>query len=108
MYAFFFFNLFIFGCAWSLLLHGLFSSCGEWEQLSSYSVQASHCDGFSCEARAPEHRLTSRGTQVWLLHSMWGLPGSGIKHVSPTLSVEFFATEPSGKPWAYVFDICEF
>jgi len=34
------FNLLsIFGCAGSLLLHGLFSSC---------AVQASHCNGFSC------------------------------------------------------------
>ena len=41
---FFFFNLFIFGCARSLLLHGLFSSCGEREQLSSCSVQASLVD----------------------------------------------------------------
>ena len=30
--------LFIFACAESVLLHGLFSSCG---------MQASHCDGFS-------------------------------------------------------------
>ena len=37
-----------FGCAESWLLHQLFSSCGEWELLSSCGVGASHCDGFSC------------------------------------------------------------
>ena len=41
--------LFIFGCAGSSLLCGLFSSCGEWGLLSSCSVQAFHCGGgFSC------------------------------------------------------------
>ena len=37
--------LFIFGCTGSLLLHGLFSSCG---------AQAFLCVAFSCEARALE------------------------------------------------------
>ena len=32
--------------AWRI--RGLFSSCGEWGLLSSYGVQASHCNGFSC------------------------------------------------------------
>jgi len=32
----------IFGCAGSLLLPGAFSSCGEWELLSSCSERASH------------------------------------------------------------------
>ena len=36
-------NLFIFGCAESSLLHGLFSSCGKRELLSSCGVQASLC-----------------------------------------------------------------
>ena len=44
--------VFIFGCAGSLLLCGLFSSCREWGPLSSCDVQASHCDGFSCGAQA--------------------------------------------------------
>ena len=39
--------LFIFGCAGSLLLHGLFSS-GERGLLPSCSGQASHCCRFSC------------------------------------------------------------
>ena len=45
--------LFIFGYTGSLMLLGLFSSCGEWGLLSSCSVRASHCGGFSCcEAEA--------------------------------------------------------
>ena len=37
-----------FGCAGSLLLCRLFSSCREGGLLSSWSVQASHCSGFFC------------------------------------------------------------
>ena len=40
--------LFIFGCAGSSLLRGLFSSCGEEGLLSSCGVQVSRCSGFSC------------------------------------------------------------
>ena len=47
-----FIYLFIFGCAGSSLLHGLFSSCGKQGLLSSCGVQASHCCGFSCGAWA--------------------------------------------------------
>ena len=43
-----FIYLLIFGCAGSLLLCGLFSSCGEQGLLSSCSTRASHCSGFSC------------------------------------------------------------
>jgi len=77
---FFFFFSFIFGHVGSLLLHGLFSSCGELVLLSSCGVQASHCSGFSlwsmgsrcpdfssCGSQALEHRLGSCGTQASLL-----------------------------------------
>ena len=48
--------LFIFGCAGSWLLHGLFSSCSEQGLLSSCSVRASHCSDFSrCRAQALGH-----------------------------------------------------
>ena len=82
---------------------GLLSSCG---------VLASHCGGFSlqstgsrhtgfssfglralehagfmsCDSRAPELGLCSGGTQAWLLHSLWGLPGPEIEPVSPALA----------------------
>ena len=49
MYLFYYF-----GCAGSLLLCRLFSRCREQGLLSSWSVRASHCDGFSCcRAQAP-------------------------------------------------------
>ena len=39
----------IFGCAWcSLLCEQAFSSCNEWELLSSCGACASHFGGFSC------------------------------------------------------------
>ena len=40
--------LYIFGCAGSLLLLGLFSSCVEWGRFSSCSARAFPCCGFSC------------------------------------------------------------
>ena len=51
------FYCFIFGCAGSLLLPWLFSSCGRQGLLSSCNVWAFHCGGFSC-CRAP-----SRGSR---------------------------------------------
>ena len=58
--------------------------------------------GFStCSSWALEHRLSSRGTQAWLLHSMWDLPGPGTELVSLELIGGFFTTEPPGKsPWS--------
>ena len=41
-------SVFIFGCAGSLLLCQLFSSCGKWGLLSSCGARASHCGDFSC------------------------------------------------------------
>ena len=70
----------IFGCAESLLLHRLFSSCTQQGSLSSYCTQASRCRGFS-GAWALEHRLNSCGAQAWLLCSMWAFPGSGIEPI---------------------------
>ena len=103
---------FIFGCAGSSLLPGLFSSCGGGRLLSSCGVQASHCSGLSCGAQAvgragfsgrgpqaPEHRLQS------LRHTGLGAPrlvrSSRTRErtrVSPTLAGRFFTPEPPGRP----------
>ena len=50
----------------SLLLSGLFSSCGEWGLLSSYCAQASRCSGFSCSwaSVVMAHGLSDYGFQV--------------------------------------------
>ena len=67
-----------FGCAGSLLLRRLFSSCGVQELLSGCGVQASPCSGFSCcgvqalggkgfsscNSQALEHKLNICGTQA--------------------------------------------
>ena len=46
---------FIWGCAGSLFLCELFSSCGTWELLSSCGAWASQWGDFSCWARALGH-----------------------------------------------------
>ena len=47
--VFFFLILFVsLWLCWSSLLHGLFSSCGEWELLCSCGARAFPCGGFSC------------------------------------------------------------
>ena len=106
--------LFIFGCAGSSLLPGLFSSCCEWGLLSSCGARASQGCGFSCcrarlqgmwASAVAAHGLSSRGSwaqELWLVGSgaqaqylwhtayfapgMWALPGSGIKPLSPALA----------------------
>ena len=69
-------NLFVFGCAGSSLLCGLFSSCCERALLASCGAWASDCCGFSCRraralghvgfssfhSQALEHKLSSCGT----------------------------------------------
>ena len=66
-----------FSFRWLLLWSTGFSSCGSWEL---------------------EHRLNSCDTQVELLLSTWGLPGSWMEPVSPALTGEFFTSEPPAKP----------
>ena len=75
------------GCAGSLLLCRLFSSCGK-GLLSSCGAWASHCSGFSCwGAWALRHAsFSSCGTWAY----MFDLPGPGIKSVSPALAGGFF------------------
>ena len=101
------FYLFVFGCATSSLVCGLFSSYGMW---------ASHCDGFFCwgdtgsmrlgllacelsicGSQAREHSLNNNCAWVYLLFGMWDLPRSGIEPLSPALAARFSSTEPPGK-----------
>ena len=92
----FIYSLFIFGCAGSSLLRGLFSSCSEWGLLSSCSVWASHCVGFSCcGARALGYRLNSCGL-VALQHME---PRSGTEPMSLALAGRFFNTGHQGSPY---------
>ena len=114
--------LFIFGCAGSSVLLGLFSSCSKQGLYSSRSAQSSHCSflsrfrvwtsghvGFSrcCTWAQLLWLLGSRtqancDSQALLLHGKRDLPGSGIKPMSPALVGRFFTTEPPGKPCMFV------
>ena len=102
---------FIFGCAGSSLLHGLFSSCGERGLLSS--VLASHCHGFSCCRPQILGRMSFSSYGSWAVETgsaatahkfscsmaCGDFPRSGIKSMSPTLSGGFFTTQQPGKPY---------
>ena len=109
----FFLNfIYLFGCARSFLLPGLFSSCGQRGLLSSFgvwtSLAAEHglwstrasvvaTSGLSsCGSRTVERRLSSCGAPAWLAHSVWGLSSltrdrTRVPYIGP-------ATEPPGKP----------
>ena len=61
----------LFGCAGSLLLCRLLSSCGKWGLLSSCGACATHCSGFSC------YRAVSRAfglQQLWHVGSVVAAP----------------------------------
>ena len=62
--------LFIYCLCWVFVAEWLFSSCGEQGLLSSCGAQASHCGGFSCEARAPGcsafSSCSSQAPEHWL------------------------------------------
>ena len=114
-FVFYYLFIFTFGCAGSLPLLCIFSSCCKWGLLSSWSAQqASRRGGFSscgawalgaqavvavtcglsnCGSWAAEHKLSGCGTQAQLLHGAWDLPESGIKSMSPPLAGRFFTTE---------------
>ena len=113
------FNLFIFGCVGSLLLHVGFLQLRRAGATLRCGVWASHCGGFSCcEARALgaqasvvvahgfsscglwalERKLSSCGAWAQVLRSMQDLPGPGLEPMSPALAGGFLTTVPPGKP----------
>ena len=83
------------GCS-LVVVHGLFIA-----MVSRCRTQALGCFGSVAEAHglgsfaswALENRSNSCGAWFQLLCSMWNLPRSGIKTVSPSLAVVFFTTE---------------
>ena len=107
---FFFFNfIYLFLAALGLpCCVRAFSSCGEWGllfvavrglciALLLWSRGSRHAGFRSCGLRAQEHRLSSCGAWVLLLHGMWHLPGLGLEPVSPALAGGFLTTAPPGK-----------
>ena len=89
-------GLSLFAASWGYSSHrGGFSCCGAWALGAWASVVAAH--GLSSwGTRALERRLSSCGTQAQLLRSMWGLPGPGIRPVSPVLAGGLLTTVPPG------------
>ena len=96
------------GCAGSLLLRGLQSSCSA-QGYSLVGVTAYHRGGFSrrgaqalgCMGSVDESsRLNSCGAWTQLLRGVWDLPGPGKEPVSPALAGGFFTMDPPGMPWS--------
>ena len=110
MYLLFFFYKFIY---LFLAVLGLrlcaraLSSCGERGPLfiavhRPLTIAAS----LVAEHRLQTRRLSSCGSWVQLLHSMWDLPRPGLEPVSPALAGGFSTTAPPGKPPIYFLKIC--
>ena len=55
-------------------------------------------------SRALEHRLSSCGTWIQLLHGMWDLPRPGLEPMSPALAGGFLTTAPPGKPYVSLLE----
>ena len=76
-----------------------FSSCGKRGPLfiavrRPLTIAAS----LVAEHRLQTRRLSSCGSQAWLLRGMWDPPRPGLKPVSPALAGRFSTTAPPGKP----------
>ena len=94
------YGLSLVGANSSLLCAGFscngFSCCGAQTLGVQASVAAVH--GLSNhDSQARESCLSSCGTRAQLLHSMWDLPGVGVKLMSPALAGRFKTTRPPGK-----------
>ena len=94
------YGLSLVGANSSLLCAGFscngFSCCGAQTLGVQASVAAVH--GLSNhDSQARESCLSSCGTRAQLLHSMWDLPGVGVKLTSPALAGRFKTTRPPGK-----------
>ena len=89
------FYVFVFDCAGSSLLCGLFSSCGEQGLLSRCGARDLGHMGFSnCSSWGLEHRLSSSGKWALLLWGLWNIPRPEIKSVTPATAGRFFTTGP--------------
>lgn len=85
----------LFGCPGSLLLR----ACGLALVVVSGGCSSSRCKASRCRASrcgAPALRregVSGFGTQAQLLHGRWGLPGPGVKSVSPALQGQLLTRE---------------
>ena len=79
-----------------------FSCCGV-QALGTWASVVAAWGLSSCSLQALDHGLKSCAAQAHFLCSMWNLPGSGIKPVSPALTGRFSSTAPLGKSCWGVF-----
>ena len=84
-----------------------FSCCGV-QALGAWASVVAAWGLSSCSSQALEHGLNICAAQAHLLCSMWNLPGSRIKPVSPALTGRFSSTAPPGKSCWGVFFACFF
>ena len=91
---FFYICLFIFDCSWSLLLLTGFSLV---VASGGYILVVVHVLPIAAASIIAEHGLQRCDTRAQLPHSMWDLPGQGIKPMSPALAGRFLTTGPPGK-----------
>ena len=77
----------------------VFSSCREQWLLSSWSVPASHCSGFSLQAL--EQWLSSCGTQAYAAPRHVGSTPPGMESLPPALAGGFLTTRPPVEPYCF-------
>ena len=110
--------IYLFWLCWVFFASWLFSSCGESGLLSSCSVWASHCAGFSCcgagalgyadfstqQLQLPGSRAQAQELWCMGLVAAWHVGSSRIRDqtMSPVLAGGFFTTEPLGKPHPFL------
>ena len=82
----------MFGYAGSWLPCRLFSSCGEWELLTSFGVWAFHCSGFSCSG-------------VWVLGSS-GFSCCGFQALQHRVNSDLVAPQHVGSSQIRDLNLC--
>ena len=76
-----------------------FSSCGERGPLFiAVRGPLTTAASLVVEHKLQTRRLSSCGSRVQSLRSMWDLPRAGLEPVSPALADRFSTTAPPGKP----------
>ena len=77
-----------------VVVHRLFSSCGERGLLWSCGVWACRCGGFSCCGTGSRVTgFSGSSVQAWLTCSMWNLPRPGTEPIPPALAGRLLTTE---------------
>ena len=82
------------------------SHCGGFSHCRAWTLG---CVGFSsCGSWTAEHWFNSCGVRALLLRDMWIFLGQGWNPCVLHWQVDFYTTEPSGKPLSFHFKACNF